>query len=409
MEVERPVTPTFRFADRPRRVTHNSKNGLLPQNIPPLQTRRAPHVDEMLTLSESGIEPSQAVLLLHNSRPGFKPVPGDALLVIDVQNDDPGRGALEVAGGHEVVPVCNALMDRFDVVVFSQDWHCCKGHLSFASSHDKSPYDSTQMPYGDRTSPVARPWSGIRGGRSTRPVHPGPRPRRAQGFQEGYRLVQRILRERSDHPDGARGYLKDIGHQEGVCVRARETGLCVRFTAVDVKVKCGFDEPVAWDATRSVGLPGTVERADEGMKEAGVKVADSGSLVAAFPRALPRNLTRRSFHGLPATLAVRLRAQTQAPTSARMGGTAGQRRAERPNARTPRRPRRRHPRKSKLRRTPTGPRLLPRRNRRRRRWKVQMLPRTRPPPSARRRSDWPSSRRKRWLTCGNPRTRHPRR
>ena len=52
---------------------------------------------------------------------------------------------------------------------------------------------------------------------------------------------------------------------------------------MDAKVKCGFDEVVVVkDATRSVGLPGTVEAADEGMKEAGVKVADSGSLVAAL-------------------------------------------------------------------------------------------------------------------------------
>ena len=48
-------------------------------------------------------------------------MPGDALLVIDVQNDFIPGGALEVAEGHEVVPVCNALMERFDVVVFSQD------------------------------------------------------------------------------------------------------------------------------------------------------------------------------------------------------------------------------------------------------------------------------------------------
>ena len=52
---------------------------------------------------------------------------------------------------------------------------------------------------------------------------------------------------------------------------------------MDAKVKCGFDEVVVVkDATRSVGLPGTVEAADEGMKEAGVKVVDSGSLVAAL-------------------------------------------------------------------------------------------------------------------------------
>ena len=105
----------------------------------------------MLTLSEIGIQPRGGAAPAASLEPGFKPVPGDALLVIDVQNDFIPGGALEVAEGHEVVPVCNALMERFDVVVFSQDWHC-PGHESFASSHQgKSPYDSIQMPYGDQT------------------------------------------------------------------------------------------------------------------------------------------------------------------------------------------------------------------------------------------------------------------
>ena len=81
--------------------------------------RARAHVDEMLTLSEIGIQPRGGVAPATSLEPGFKPVPGDALLVIDVQNDFIPGGALEVAEGHEVVPVCNALMERFDVVVFS--------------------------------------------------------------------------------------------------------------------------------------------------------------------------------------------------------------------------------------------------------------------------------------------------
>ena len=257
---------------------------MLTPNLPPLiRPRRAPHVDEMLTLSESGIEPRKGAAPSSSLDPGFKPVPGDALLVIDVQNDFIPGGALEVAGGHEVVPVCNALMDRFDVVVFSQDWHC-PGHLSFASSHEgKSPYDSTQMPYGDQTLWPDHCIQGTSGSSFHADLSIPDRVRVVRkGFRKDIDSYSAFFENDQTTPTGLEGYLKDIGVRR-VFVCGLAFDFCVRFTAVDAKVKCGFDEVVVVkDATRSVGLPGTVEAADEGMKEAGVKVADSGSLVAAL-------------------------------------------------------------------------------------------------------------------------------
>lgn len=46
-----------------------------------------------------------------------------ALLIVDVQNDFCPGGALGVKGGDKVVPVINAIMDKFDPVISSQDWH----------------------------------------------------------------------------------------------------------------------------------------------------------------------------------------------------------------------------------------------------------------------------------------------
>jgi len=46
-----------------------------------------------------------------------------ALLVVDVQNDFCPGGSLAVSNGDRVVPVINGLMERFDVVVASKDWH----------------------------------------------------------------------------------------------------------------------------------------------------------------------------------------------------------------------------------------------------------------------------------------------
>ena len=46
-----------------------------------------------------------------------------ALLIVDVQNDFCPDGVLAVKDGNKVVPVINRIMDAFDVVISSQDWH----------------------------------------------------------------------------------------------------------------------------------------------------------------------------------------------------------------------------------------------------------------------------------------------
>ena len=68
-----------------------------------------------------------------------------ALLVIDVQNDFCPGGALAVEDGDAVVPLINQLIPRFDVCVFTQDWHP-PSHSSFASSYDgKAPFEFVEL------------------------------------------------------------------------------------------------------------------------------------------------------------------------------------------------------------------------------------------------------------------------
>jgi len=45
------------------------------------------------------------------------------LLIVDVQNDFCPGGALGVKNGDKVVEVINEMMDGFDLVISSQDWH----------------------------------------------------------------------------------------------------------------------------------------------------------------------------------------------------------------------------------------------------------------------------------------------
>lgn len=46
-----------------------------------------------------------------------------ALLIVDVQNDFCPGGALPTPQGDIIVPVINELMDKFDLVIASRDWH----------------------------------------------------------------------------------------------------------------------------------------------------------------------------------------------------------------------------------------------------------------------------------------------
>jgi len=46
-----------------------------------------------------------------------------AMLVVDVQNDFCPGGALGTPEGDKVVPVINKIMDKFDIIIASRDWH----------------------------------------------------------------------------------------------------------------------------------------------------------------------------------------------------------------------------------------------------------------------------------------------
>lgn len=105
----------------------------------------------VLTLKEAGIAPQQGIPGLAGYSLGFTPGATDALLVIDVQNGFTPGGALEVAEGDDVIPLLNALVEKFECVVMSQDWHPA-GHASFASTHPgRQPYDEVQASYGAQT------------------------------------------------------------------------------------------------------------------------------------------------------------------------------------------------------------------------------------------------------------------
>src|SRR5436853_5435959 len=82
--------------------------------------------------------------------------PGDALIIVDVQNDFCPGGALPIAGGDEVVPVLNrwieaAVMEHVPVYA-SRDWHPAD-HISFHQQGGPWPPHCIQDSEGARFHP----------------------------------------------------------------------------------------------------------------------------------------------------------------------------------------------------------------------------------------------------------------
>jgi nicotinamidase/pyrazinamidase len=84
------------------------------------------------------------------------PGPGDALLVVDVQNDFLPGGALGIAGGDAVVAPLNRLLAAWRTrrlpVYLTRDWHP-PGHCSFTARGGPWPVHCVAGSYGAEFSP----------------------------------------------------------------------------------------------------------------------------------------------------------------------------------------------------------------------------------------------------------------
>ncbi|WP_109465179.1 bifunctional nicotinamidase/pyrazinamidase [Albibacillus kandeliae] len=192
----------------------------------------------------------------------------NALVVIDVQNDFCPGGALAVAGGDEIVQPINAMMDGFDAVILTQDWHPA-GHSSFASSHPgKGPYEMIEMPYGPQ---VLWPDHCIQGTGGAA-FHAGLRVDAdliiRKGFNSAIDSYSAFFENDHTTPTGLEGYLRTRGIDTLTLV-GLATDFCVNFSAVDA-ARLGFKVTVDLAACRGIDLDGSMAAALDGMKAAGV-------------------------------------------------------------------------------------------------------------------------------------------
>lgn len=73
------------------------------------------------------------------------------LILVDVQNDFMPDGSLPVPAGNEIVPFINRVIDGFDLVVATQDWHP-PDHMSFASNNkEKKEFEKIRIKGEEQT------------------------------------------------------------------------------------------------------------------------------------------------------------------------------------------------------------------------------------------------------------------
>ena len=194
-----------------------------------------------------------------------------ALLVIDVQNDFCPGGALQVAGGNEIITGINQEMTKYDYIILTQDWHP-KGHSSFATSHDGGkPLDVIEMPYGDQVlwpdhcvqgSHGAEFHSELNTARANAVIRKGSNP-----LIDSYSAFFENDRKT---PTGLHGYFRSLEIKK-INLVGLATDFCVNYSAQDA-AKLGYKVSVFEKMCRSIDINGSLALAKTEMRECGVEL-----------------------------------------------------------------------------------------------------------------------------------------
>ena len=202
-----------------------------------------------------------------------------ALLVVDIQYDFCPGGALAVPDGDAIIPAVNNLIDHFDVIIQTQDWHPA-GHSSFASSHKgKDPFDTIEMDYGTQ---VLWPDHCVQGSKGAE-FHNDLNTLKSQviirkGFRKAIDSYSTFFENDQETATGLTGYLKQRGITDLYTV-GLATDFCVKWSILD-GIDEGFTMHIVEDAVKGIDLNGSLDEAWDEMKKKGVKITQSKDILS---------------------------------------------------------------------------------------------------------------------------------
>jgi nicotinamidase/pyrazinamidase len=193
----------------------------------------------------------------------------DALLIVDFQNDFCPGGALPVEEGDQIAEQINRLLDSFDLVIATRDWH----------PPDHGSFEGVEV---DTTA-----WRGA-DPPSIWPVHCVQGTAGAELHPALERAKVDVVIDKGQDPN-SQGYsafqdtrLGELLRERGVdrlFVTGLATDYCVKQSALDA-LSLGFDVTVVEDAVRGVDVEaGDSERALEEVERAGVHRATSSEVL----------------------------------------------------------------------------------------------------------------------------------
>jgi nicotinamidase/pyrazinamidase len=198
-----------------------------------------------------------------------------ALILVDLQNDFCNFGALAVKGGNDVIPIANRLMEKFELVVATQDWHPAD-HESFAAVHYFRQPGQVMNLHG--LEQVLWPIHCVQGTFGAEFVQELNTNKITKVFPKGTDKTVDIYSGFFDNgkrgDTGLHAYLQEKNVTE-VYVMGLALDYCVKFTATDA-IELGYKTHLILDGTRAVNLePNDGEKAVDFLKSLGVTVIES--------------------------------------------------------------------------------------------------------------------------------------
>ena len=199
----------------------------------------------------------------------------NALLVVDIQNDFLPGGALAVPDGDQVIPIANRLLDRFALVLATQDWHPAN-HGSFAANHpNRRPGEVVDLNgikqilwpvHCVQGSPGAAFSTQLRTERFSKVFK--------KGIDPGIDSYSSFFDNARRRSTGLIDFLRDRSVDE-LFICGLATDYCVKFSALD-SIDSGIRTSVIEDACRGVDLnPGDSAAAIAEMRMARVSIVQS--------------------------------------------------------------------------------------------------------------------------------------
>lgn len=204
-----------------------------------------------------------------------------ALILVDLQNDFCPGGNLAVKEGDLVIPIANQLIEQFELVVATQDWHPAD-HGSFAANHPwRKPYQVIDL---NGLEQVLWPIHCVQDSFGALFVKELNTEKITKVFPKG---TDKTIDSYSGFYDngkrkstGMAEYLKEQGVKE-VFVLGLATDFCVKFTALHA-VEEGFQTNLIVQACRGVNLKeNDVLLAIEEMKSKGVEIVEDYTLLGS--------------------------------------------------------------------------------------------------------------------------------